>query len=126
MGQHIEMGQREWNGLVLRLIRHIGHLEADELAAYGLAEPVGACTRAYLAKDVLAWRQHAHEIQWRLVQLGYRVPWREPHQKLRDASIRVLTGDCGARMGIPGKHSNEKNNRRKSPCLMVTFRHVSQ
>jgi hypothetical protein len=92
MGQHIEMGQREWNGLVLRLIRHIGHLEADELAAYGLAEPVGACTRAYLAKDVLAWRQHAHEIQWRLVQLGYRVPWREPHQKLRDASIRVLTG----------------------------------
>ena len=74
------MGQREWNGLVLHLIRHIGHLEADELAAYGLAEPVGACTRAYLAKDVLAWRRHAFQIQRRLVKLGYRLPWTEQHR----------------------------------------------
>ena len=79
MSQHIEMGQREWNGLILRLTRQIGHLEVDELEACGLLEAVGACTRAYVEKDVLAWRWHVGKVREQLARQGMTIPWTEQY-----------------------------------------------
>lgn len=60
--------QAFWYGRLVRLVNLTGHLEpADDL--YKVIEAdIGACTRAYVAKDKPLWTAHLLRIRLRLEQ----------------------------------------------------------
>lgn len=58
MTKRTQIRKKDWDKLIYELTQRIGHIEADELAAYGIEASVGACTRAYIDRDIGAWAWH--------------------------------------------------------------------
>lgn len=59
-------GQGWWARRVDRLVRLTGHLEPFDALYRVIEQDVGACTRAYLAKDRAAWCWYALRIHHHL------------------------------------------------------------
>jgi hypothetical protein len=55
--------QALWYGRIVRLIEVMGHLEPSDLLWSEIEADLGACTQAYLAKDVLSWRMYVCRIK---------------------------------------------------------------
>lgn len=58
----IGQGQAYWYGRVHAYIKLTGHLEHVDLIWKVIESDIGACTRAYLRKDVAAWNHHVTRI----------------------------------------------------------------
>jgi len=63
MGPESHDTQGIWYGRVARLLSLIGHLEPSDVLWKVIEQDVGACTRAYLAKDAVSWHSHRLRIQ---------------------------------------------------------------
>ena len=59
--------QSLWYGRIVRLIELMGHLEPSDLLWTEIEADLGACTRAYVAKDLVSWRLYALRIKVRLL-----------------------------------------------------------
>lgn len=55
-----------WYGRVVRLVKLTGHIEEADLTWKVIAPDIGACTRAYLCKDLDGWSHHLTRIRLHL------------------------------------------------------------
>lgn len=60
-----EVGDEQalWYGRVVRLVKLTGQVEEADLLWRVIAPDVGACTRAYLCKDLEGWNRHLTRIR---------------------------------------------------------------
>ena len=58
--------QSLWYGRIVRLMKIMGHVEPSDALWRDIEADLGACTKAYLAKDVRRWRWHALRVEARV------------------------------------------------------------
>jgi hypothetical protein len=52
-----------WYGRVTRFVNLTGHLEQADLIWKAIEADIGACTQAYLCKDLAGWNHHLTRIR---------------------------------------------------------------